>query len=87
MASARGEVIRLYAPEMKLRRSTRLIHLRYRIYIAPKEDDVYVVGAAKIESENFSTMRVRSAMELLSAIYTVHSDFTEARILHNVVLL
>jgi glycine oxidase len=77
----RGEVIRLYAPEVKLRRPTRLIHPRYPIYIAPKEDDVYVVGATEIESEDVSPMSVRSAMELLSATYTVHSGFAEARIL------
>ena len=81
LRGVRGEVIRLYAPEVKLRRPTRLIHPRYPIYIAPKEDDIYVVGATEIESEDLSPMSVRSAMELLSAIYTVHSGFAEARIL------
>lgn len=81
LRGVRGEVIRLYAPEVKLRRPTRLIHPRYPIYIAPKEGDVYVVGATEIESEDLSPMSVRSAMELLSATYTVHSGFAEARIL------
>jgi glycine oxidase len=81
LRGVRGEVIRLYAPEVKLRRPTRLIHPRYPIYIAPKEDDIYVVGATEIESEDLSPMSVRSAMELLSAVYTVHSGFAEARIL------
>lgn len=81
LRGVRGEVIRLYAPEVKLHRPTRLIHPRYPIYIAPKEDDVYVVGATEIESEDMSPMSVRSAMELLSAVYTVHSGFAEARIL------
>ena len=77
----RGEVVRLYAPEVKLRRPTRLIHPRYPIYIAPKENDIYVVGATEIESDDLSEMSLRSAMELLSAVYTVHSGFAEARIL------
>jgi glycine oxidase len=81
LRGVRGEVIRLHAPEVKLRRPTRLIHPRYPIYIAPKEDDVYVVGATEIESEDLSPISVRSAMELLSAVYTVHSGFAEARIL------
>jgi glycine oxidase len=81
LRGVRGEVIRLFAPEVKLRRPTRLIHPRYPIYIAPKEDDVYVVGATEIESDDLSQMSVRSAMELLSAVYTVHSGFAEARIL------
>ena len=77
----RGEVLRLHAPEVKLKRPTRLIHPRYPIYIAPKENDVYVVGATEIESDDLSPTSVRSAMELLSAVYTVHSGFAEARIL------
>ena len=81
LRGVRGEVVRLYAPEVKLRRPTRLIHPRYPIYIAPKEHDIYVVGATEIESEDLSQMSVRSAMELLSAVYTVHSGFAEARIL------
>jgi len=81
LRGVRGEVIRLYAPEVNLRRPTRLIHPRYPIYIAPKENHVYVVGATEIESDDYSEMSVRSAMELLSAVYTVHSGFAEARIL------
>jgi glycine oxidase len=81
LRGVRGEVIRLHAPEVKLRRPTRLIHPRYPIYIAPKENDVYVVGATEIESDDLSEMSVRSAMELLSAVYTVHSGFAESRIL------
>ncbi len=77
----RGEVLRLHAPEVKLKHPTRLIHPRYPIYIAPKEDDVYVVGATEVESDDLSPTSVRSAMELLSAVYTVHSGFAEARIL------
>ncbi|MDZ4057378.1 MAG: FAD-dependent oxidoreductase [Polynucleobacter sp.] len=77
----RGEVLRLHAPEVHLKRPTRLIHPRYPIYIAPKENDIYVVGATEIESEDLSPTSVRSAMELLSAVYTVHSGFAEARIL------
>lgn len=77
----RGEVIRLHAPEVQLQRPTRLIHPRYPIYIAPKPNDIYVVGATEVESEDMSPMSVRSAMELLSAVYSVHSGFAEARIL------
>jgi glycine oxidase len=81
LRGVRGEVVRLYAPEVKLKHPTRLIHPRYPIYIAPKENDIYVVGATEIESDDLSEMSVRSAMELLSAVYTVHSGFAEARIL------
>lgn len=81
LRGVRGEVLRLYAPEVTLQRPTRLIHPRYPIYIAPKENHVFVVGATEIETEDLSAVSVRSTLELLSAAYTVHSGFAEARIL------
>lgn len=81
LRGVRGEVVRLHAPEVTLLRPTRLIHPRYPIYIAPKEDHVFVIGATEIETEDLSPASVRSTLELLSAAYTVHSGFAEARIL------
>ena len=81
LRGVRGEVVRLYAPEVTLQRPTRLVHPRYPIYIAPKQDHVFVIGATEIESEDLSPASVRSAMELLSAAYSVHSGFAEARLL------
>ena len=81
LRGVRGEVVRVFAPEVKLTRPVRLIHPRYPLYIAPKPDDVYVVGATEIESEDLSPASVRSTLELLSAAYSVHSGFAEARIL------
>lgn len=81
LRGVRGEVVRLHAPEVRLSRPIRLIHPRYPIYIAPKENDVYVIGATEIESEDLTPVSVRSSLELLSAAYTVHSGFAEARIL------
>ncbi|WP_404302952.1 NAD(P)/FAD-dependent oxidoreductase [Alicycliphilus denitrificans] len=77
----RGEVVRIHAPEVTLARPTRLIHPRYSIYVAPKEEHVFVIGATEIESDDRSGMSVRSALELLSAAYTIHSGFAEGRIL------
>jgi glycine oxidase len=74
-------VVRLHAPDVTLQRPTRLIHPRYPIYIAPKEDHVFVIGATEIETEDLSPASVRSTLELLSAAYTVHPGFAEARIL------
>lgn len=77
----RGEVVRLYAPDVVLQRPTRLVHPRYPIYIAPKQDHIFMVGATEIETEDVSPASVRSTLELLSAAYTVHPGFGEARIL------
>lgn len=77
----RGEVARLHAPDVSLTRPTRLIHPRYPVYIAPKQDHVFVVGATEIENNDLSPPSVRSTLELLSAAYAVHPGFGEARIL------
>lgn len=81
----RGEVLRLFAPEVSLSRPTRLLHPKYPIYIAPKENHQFVIGATEIESEDLSPMSLRSSMELMSAAYTIDSAFAEARILESAV--
>ena len=81
LRGVRGEVVRVHAPEVDLSRPTRLMHPRYPIYIAPKQNHYFVIGATEIESDDMSPASVRSTMELLSAAYTVHSGFAEARIL------
>jgi len=76
----RGEVLRLFAPEVNLSRPVRLMHPRYPLYIVPKSNHQYVVGATEIESEHRGDMTVRSSLELLSAAYSVHKGFAEAEI-------
>jgi glycine oxidase len=82
LRGVRGEVVMLHAPEVRLSRPTRLLHPRYPIYIAPKENGIFRIGATEIESDDLSPVSVRSTLELLSAAYTVDSGFAEARILH-----
>jgi glycine oxidase len=77
----RGEVARVHTPGIKLTRPVRLLHPRYPLYIAPKQDDLYVIGATEVEGEDMSPVTVRSALELLSAAFAVHPGFGEARIL------
>src|SRR6201996_3045545 len=77
----RGEVARVHAPGIDLTRPVRLLHPRYPLYIAPKQNDLYVIGATEVEGEDMSPVSVRSALELLSAAFSVHPGFGEARIL------
>ena len=80
LRSVRGELFQLFAPDVHISRPVRLMHPRYQLYIAPKGKGYYVVGATEIESDDNSPMTVRSAMELLSAAYSVHPGFAEAKI-------
>ncbi|KMZ13251.1 Glycine oxidase ThiO [Candidatus Burkholderia humilis] len=77
----RGEVARVHTPGIGLTRPVRLLHPRYPLYIAPKQDGLYVIGATEVEGEDMSPVSVRSALELLSAAFAVHPGFGEARIL------
>lgn len=81
LRGVRGEVARVHAPGVSLSRPTRLVHPRYPLYIAPKPGGMFVIGATEIESDDLSPASVRSTLELLSAAYTVHPGFGEARII------
>ena len=80
LRGVRGEAIRLRAPEVQLSRPVRLMHPRYQLYVAPRPNHGYVVGATQIESESDQPVTVRSALELLSAAFALHPGFAEAEI-------
>jgi glycine oxidase len=80
LRGVRGELFQLFAPEVNITRPVRLMHPHYHLYIAPKPNKHYVVGATEIESDDAGPMTVRSALELLSAAYSVHPGFAEAQI-------
>ena len=84
LRGVRGEVFWLEAPEVKITRPTRMLHPRYKIYIVPRPNNRYIIGATEIESEDKSEMSVRSSLELLSAVYSIHTGFAEARIVNMV---
>jgi len=77
----RGEVIQIHTEEIKLNRPVRVMHPRYRIYIVPRPENIFLIGASEIESEDYSPVSLRSTLELLSAAYSLHPAFAEARIL------
>lgn len=78
----RGEVIRLENKEIKLTRPIRIMHPRYKLYVVPKPNHQFIIGATEIESEDLSPISLRSSMELMSALYAINPAFAEARILH-----
>lgn len=85
LRAVRGELLWLQAPDVKIEHLTRLVHPRYRIYIVPRPNNIYLLGATEIESEDYSPVSVRSSLELLSAAYSLHKSFGEARIIKQVV--
>ena len=81
LRGVRGEVLWVYAPEVLIQRPIRLMHPRYQLYIAPKPNHHYVIGATEVESESLAPITIRSSLELQSALYSIHSSFGEATII------
>ena len=77
----RGEILRVQTDEVVLHRPVRLLHPRYQLYVVPKPNQEFVIGATQIESEDTSPVSVQSALELNSALYTINPAFAEARII------
>jgi len=81
LRGVRGEVLHVQTDEVTLTRPVRLMHPRYQLYIVPKPEHRFVIGATQIESEDRSPMSLQSSLELSSALYTLSPAFAEARIL------
>ena len=81
LRGVRGEMLLLRCPEMTLSRPVRLLHPRFPLYVVPRGDHVFMVGATMVESERQGGITARAAMELLGAAYALHPAFAEAEIL------
>ncbi|NKB23306.1 MAG: glycine oxidase ThiO [Kiritimatiellae bacterium] len=81
LRGVRGELLYVHAPDVTFSRPIRLMHPRYPLYIVPRANHVFLIGATTIESEDYNPITVRSTLELLSAAYTLHPGFAEAHIL------
>ena len=81
LRGVKGDMLLLRLPELSLTRPVRLLHPRIPVYIVPRAQHVYMVGASMIESDEATRISARSMLELLSAAYALHPAFAEAQIL------
>jgi glycine oxidase len=81
LRGVRGETLHVETKEIQLQRPVRLMHPRYQLYIVPKPNHRFIIGATQIESEDRSPMTLQSSLELSSALYTLSPAFAEARII------
>ena len=80
LRGVKGEMLHIFSSEVKLSRPVRLLHPRYPLYIVPRPNNEFMVGATMIEANASKRATVRSVLELLSAAYAVHPAFAEAEI-------
>ena len=76
----KGEILIAHNPDFTLTRPVRMMHPRYPLYIIPRDDHHFMIGATQIESSEDNAVTIRSAMELMSALYALHPSFAEASI-------
>ncbi len=81
LRGVRGEMVVVRSREVSLSRPVRLLHPRIPLYIVPRGEGVFMIGATSIENETRGGVSVRSAVELLNAAYTLHPALGEAEIL------
>ncbi|KIC40408.1 thiamine biosynthesis protein thio [Ruegeria sp. ANG-R] len=81
LRGVKGEMLVIRCRDVSLTRPVRLLHPRMPLYIVPRGDGIYMLGATMIESEDSSRITARSMLELLSAAYALNPAFGEAEVL------
>ena len=80
LRGVRGEMMVVRTRELSLSRPVRLLHPRIPLYIVPRGEGLFMIGATMIESEERRGVSLRSAVDLMNAAYTLHPAFGEAEI-------
>lgn len=81
LRGVKGEMLVLATPEVKLSRPVWLIHPRHPVYIVPRGEGRFMIGATMIENDEPGRITARAMLELLGAAYSVHPAFAEAEII------
>ncbi len=81
LRGVKGEILIVRNTEFTLSRPVRLMHPRYPLYIVPRPDHHFMIGATMIESDKATHVSLRSGLELMSALYSLHPSFGEAQII------
>lgn len=80
LRGVKGEMLLLETDEINLSRPLRLLHPRYPIYLVPRDNHQFMLGATLIENDERDRISARSMLELLSMVYAIHPGFAEAEI-------
>lgn len=81
LRGVKGEILIVENKDFTLSRPVRLMHPRYPLYIVPRDNHKFLIGATIIESGEDESVSLRSSMELMSALYTLSPSFADAKII------
>ena len=79
LRGVKGEMLVLATRDIAFSRPVQLLHPRTPVYIVPRGDGRFMVGATMLESEARG-VRARALLDLIGAAYTVHPAFGEAEV-------
>ena len=65
---------------MKLTRPVRMLHPRHPVYVVPRPDGTFMVGATMIENEERARVTAQSIVELVNSAFAIHPAFAEAEV-------
>ncbi len=80
LRGVRGEMLMLRSEEIALSRPVRMLHPRRPVYVVPRGEGVFMVGATMIENEERGRVTARSLVELVNSAFAIHPAFAEAEI-------
>lgn len=81
LRGVRGEMVVIRCPEIALSRPVRLLHPRMPLYVVPRGEGVFMLGATMLESDRRGPPTARAVLELLSAAFALHPAFADAEVL------
>lgn len=81
LRGVRGEMVVIRCPDIALSRPVRLLHPRIPLYVVPRGDGVFMLGATMLESDRRGPPTSRAVLELLSAAFALHPALAEAEVL------
>ncbi len=81
LRGVKGEMLVLSCPDVTLTRPIRMLHPRVPLYIVPRGDGVFMLGATMIEGHAGKHVTARALLELLSAAYALNPTFGGAEVL------
>jgi glycine oxidase len=81
LRGVKGEMLVLSCPDVALTRPVRMLHPRVPLYLVPRGDGIFMLGATMIEGHAAKHVTARALLELLSAAYALNPAFGEAEVL------
>ncbi len=81
LRGVRGEILTLRVPKLSLKNVVRILHPRVPLYLIPRGDEIFSLGATSFEDSNEGPIKIRSLLELLSYTYSLFPQLAEGEYL------